>query len=301
MVQKFVSNSLNEDLEAVGLNATHILGMADRGSHVDIDKDDIGEVSHSGEEVDPLCAEDVNNELFDRIEGLPFEKMEAEDIEEILEELKSKNLPEDNEELKERAAKLVDFLISEAAASRTRRFKAGSMSKKTSFQCPQGARQDPKNPRRCVPARKAAGGAGKLAKEGRKKKKWAKGGSGKKSSRKSGRYAARREDVGGMVSPFAMELGGLLEGAEENEIMEVRDEILDRIGFILEMLSEEFLDESVTNIFIEAYEPISEAWYQGRLDEDVMEEEEFMTMIKPTISIITKSLARIDSGELGNE
>ena len=300
MAKKAVPATLQEDFEALGITDFDPTMQAVLGGATLEPKTE--EPNAQDEDEDPLCAESVNDELFDRIEALPYDKMESEDIDEVLEGLKEKKLPDDaSDELKARAEKIVDFLISEAAAKRMRRFKAGDMAKKQSFQCPQGLRQDPKNPRRCIRAAKAVGGAGKLAKEGRKKKRWGKSGAGKKSTRKSERWAARRHE--GLVSPFARELGGLLEDANEQQ-MDVRDEILDRIGNILEMLSEEFLDAAVTDIFIEAYEPIAESWSSGRLDEDVMDEEEFKDMVRPVVALITKSLDRIDSqdrGELGNE
>jgi hypothetical protein len=254
--------------------------------------------------VDPLDAPDVNDQLFDAIMGLPYESMSEEDVQEVIDALKEKTLPEDADDvLKTRAEEVVDHLINEVAAKKTRRHKAGSMGKKASFQCPEGTRKDPgdKTGRRCVRAAKAAGGAGKLAKESRKKTRWGKSGSGKKSARKSGRWAARREDIN--ESSFARELNSLLEEHQEEQ-SSVRDEVLGRMSYIFELLHEEFLDEAVTRIFAEASDPIFAAWDSGRLDEDVMSEDEFMAEIKPMLTLITKSLDRIDrteSGELGNE
>ena len=82
----------------------------------------------------------------------------------------------------------------------------------------------------------------------------------------------------------------------------VRDELLDRVGSIVEMLSEEFVDEAVTRIFEAAYEPVAASWEAGRLDEDVMDEDEFIAEIKPMLTLIHKSLGKIGAeGELGNE
>ena len=249
---------------------------------------------------DPLVSEDVNEDLFDAIMGLKFENLDDDDVDEILEGLKGKNLPEDaDDSLKERADEVVEFLVAEAVAKKTRRSKAGSMAKKASFQCPPGTRKDPgdKSGRRCVRAAKAAGGAGKLIKMGRKKGKWSKSGKGKKSTRKSDRWAARRE---GTESTFAMELAGLVEDTQD-ETVTVRDELLNRIGSIMEMLSGEFLDEAVTRIFEESYEPIAASWDAGRLDEDVMDEDEFIAEIKPVLTLVHKSLGRFGvDGGLGN-
>lgn len=252
---------------------------------------------------DALDGPDVTPELFERIMALPFDNLEVEDVEELLEKLKGKNLPKDNEALKESAEKVVKYLLQEVAAKRQRRFKAGKVSKKKSFQCPPGTRQDPKNPRRCVRAAKAAGGAGELHKERRKKKLWGRTGAGKKSERKSERVSKRRhtEEMTPSES-FARELGTILEERVENTLT-VRDELMERIQRIFIMLCEEFENEAVTEVFEEAFEPLVVAWDSGRLDEDVMEVPEFMGMIEPALTLIHKSIDRLDRedrGELGN-
>jgi hypothetical protein len=296
MAKKTVTTSLEEDLQGLGLSNLSLEEQARLGGIplVEEDEEKPDESEEQAEEVDPLDAPDVNMELFDAIMDLPFDGLKAEDIDEILEALKGKNLPDDApDELKERAEEVVDFLLAEAVAKVTRRHKAGKLSKKKSFQCPPGTRKDPKDKagRRCIRAAKAAGGAGKLSKERRKKTRWAKGGKGKKSLRKSKRIGALRGEAVEM-SPFAEELVGLMEDTEDrNE--SVRDEILERVRSISEMLTEEFLDEAVTRVFEEAYEPIDAAWESGRLDEDVMDEDEFIAEIKPLLTLIHKSLDRI--------
>jgi len=249
----------------------------------------------------PLDSKVVNESMFDAIMDLPFENLEAEDIDAVLNGLKMKVLPNRaHESLKNRASEVVDFLVSEAVAKRTRKAKAGSMAKKAVFQCPPGTRKDPNDPngRRCIRAAKAAGGAGKLAKQSRKKAKWMKSGAGKVSSRKSARWAARRGESD--ESLFALELKGLMEDVQsQNE--SVRDELLDHIGNIIELLSEEFNDEAVTRVFEDACESLDSSWEAGRLDEDVMDEDEFIAEIKPVLTLIHKSLDRIQgNGGLGN-
>jgi len=264
-------------------------------------KDDDQEGDDQDEGIDPLEDPEVNAELFDAIMEIPFEGLQAEDVEEILEALKEKKIPDDaSDELRERAEEVVDFLIAEVAGKVQRRFKAGSVAKKKAIVCKPGWSKDPKDKsgRKCIPSKKAAGGAGKFAQKKRKKKKWGKTGGGVKSARKSKRVAARRHE--GVESPFAMELMGLME--DNQDVQEtVRDELLDRIGSIMEMLSEEFMDEAVTRVFVEAYEPIGASWEAGRLDEDVMDEDEFIAEIKPVLTLIHKSLDRIGGEEtLGN-
>ena len=297
MAHKVVQTSLNEDLAVLG-----ITGFRGTGVEPELSPEEPVEASVAGadevaEGVDPLDSPDVNDVLFDRIMGLPFDAMTSEDIDEVLEALKEKNLPED-EDLAHRAEQVVDFLIGEGRAKRVRKARAGKVSKKVMLQCPPGQRQDPKRPGRCVRAAKVAGGAGKLARQRRMKKKWSKTGGGKRSARKSLRLAGIR---GESVSPFALELASLVEGTEEQ--MGVRDEIMERVGRIFDMLSEEFNDASVFEVFNEAYTQVDELWSNGRLDEEVMDESEFISTVKPLVTLIAKSLDRIDRqerGDLGN-
>ncbi len=258
------------------------------------------------DEDDALDSDNVNMEMLNAISELPISEMDTDDIADVLEALKEKNLPEGDEVLAERAEEIVDVLVAEAVAKKTRRSKAGSMAKKASFQCPQGTRKDPKDPggRRCVKAAKAAGGAGKLAKEGRKKARWSKSGGGQKSQKKSARWAARREDV--ELSPFAAELAGLLENddIQVESVVTIRGEIIDRIGSIMEMLHEEFLDENVTSVMEGVYEGVVEAMDEGRLDENTMGEDDFIAELKAPLQLIAKSLGQIEQNEgseLGNE
>jgi len=316
MGKKVINTSLEEDFRGLGLEGIDMGAQARLGGipleesedpasaedeekkseEEDASADAAEESDSTNGDVDPLNEDTVNVELFDAIMGLPFENLTAEDVEEILESLKeSKKIPEDaSDELRERAEEVVDFLLSEVAAKTVRRHKAGSVAQKKSKQCPQGFR---KKGNKCVPAVKAAGGAGKLAKEGRKKKKWAKSGAGKKSARKSARVAARRE---GVESPFALELMGLMEDTNE-ATKTVRDDIVERFENILILLSEEFGDEAVSRVFDEALEPLAASWEAGRLDEDVMDEEEFLAEVNPVLSLIHRSLDRLDTGDaLGN-
>lgn len=247
------------------------------------------------EDVDPLDAPDVNMELFDAIMDLPYDSLTSEDVEEVIEALKGKNLPEDAPDaLKERAEEVVDFLVTEGVAKRQRRFKAGSMAKTTVTVCKPGKRKDPKDKtgKRCIPAAKAAGGKGKLMRSTRKKALWSRGGSGAKSGKKSARFAARRE--GSEPNSFAAELLSLVEDTQA-EAHTLRDELLERILSIFEMLAEEFNSDAVTRVFEENFEKLNASWEAGRLDEDVMDEEDFIAELKPVLTLVHKSLEKIDS------
>jgi hypothetical protein len=323
--EKVVRTTLQEDFERVGLKAD-IEHLGEMGGAPPLEappaEENLGTAKkcekcgkeYKGEKClcskkvegvdDPFDGPLVTKELLERIGNLPFENFEESDFDDLLNALKEKELPEGDEELATLAEAIVQKILDEKIGIRQRRHKARSMAKgKPRFFCQPGYRKAPgdETGKRCVPAHQAvAGGMGGLKREGRVKKRRSRSGKGKRSERISKRWAARRE---GVVSPFAAELAALHEGDSHDEPKDVRDEILGRVEHILEMLSEEFLDNDVAAIFAEAYEPLMDAWEGGRLDEDVMEHEDFIAEVRPVLALITKSLDKIDreeKGESGN-
>lgn len=248
----------------------------------------------------------VTKELFARIRALPFDNMVAEDFEELLSELGEKEVPDSDDGLIEEAKDIIG-LLKEGAATRTRRFKAGGTSKKTSFMCPQGYRavkvgKGGGRPK-CVPSHIAAGGMGKLNKQAREKRKWSKSGAGGMSAMRSARAEKRRAGLGGGktedFSPLALELMSINESDNVTESTD-RENIINRVANIFELLSEEFMDSTVSDLYEDAMSNMLEMHSAGRLDEDVANEDEFIAAIKPTIALITKSFEKIEGG-LGNE
>lgn len=288
-----VNTTLEEDLARVGVSSADF-GVLEESEDGSKEKNELTGSSIEKPGENPLDADKVNFEMFEAVMGLPFDKMETEEIEQILEELKKKNvddpmLENEPDDLRERAEEVVDFLL-EKVAVRTRRAKSGRMAKKASFQCPEGYVKDSKDKtgKKCIRAAKAAGGSGKLKRMRLKKKKWSRSGAGKVSSRKSKRWASRREDI----SPFASELMGVVESADKEQ--SIRGELVEQVEGILDLCSEEFNDEAVTRIFEDAYEPVSNGLDSGRLDEDMMSEDEFMSEIRPVITLILKSYPKIN-------
>jgi len=259
-------------------------------------------------EADALDGPVVTNELFDRIEALPFDTLEAEDFEALLGQLSEKEVPDDDEALVSRAGEIVKKL-KEGVAARQRRFKSGSTARKVSFQCPSGQRAVDTGASggkpQCRPSHIVAGGMGKLNKESRKKTKWARGGKGRMSAMRSGRVEKRRKGMRreSEMSPFAMELMQVTEGVNSFEAGSgLRDEVVGRMVSIIEFLNEEFCDESVAQIYDDAVEGLIESYEHGRLDEDVINDADFIKELNPVIELIVKSFAKVESEDgLGNE
>lgn len=320
MKTKLVAKSLEEDLASLGvrgLDENTMVAVALGQSALsekfapkkgddeeEPDEDEEEGDDEDGEEYDESVHDAIDGPfvtpaLFDRIMSLPFDTLDEEQIEQVIEGLKVKKIPSNIGGIEERADAVARKLVSEATAKRVRRSRAHSMSKKASYQCPPGMRKDPKDPsgKRCIRAMAAVGGAGKLAKMKRKQKKWAKSGKGAKSARISARWSDRRP--GSQNSSFAVELEHLL---SENQDFNtnIRSEILDHIDCIVEMIVDEFCDENVMSVFNEAIEPVAASFEAGRLDEDVMSTDSFLSEIKPVMTLISKSLDRIEKDDLGN-
>jgi len=301
-----VRTTLKEDFDVLGVPISTVIGDEPNGQDGDVDQGgncDLGEVIE-GSEDDPIDGVFVTKELFDRIEALPFDAMEESDYADILSELGEKKIPDGDDALREQAEKVV-AMLKEGVASRQRRFKAGSTARKVSFQCPAGqraVRTGGGGRPQCRPSHVVAGGMGQLRKEGRKKKKWSRGGKGTMSKVRSVRVDKRRSAMRGegVISPLAVELMQVSEGISGDVAPTVRDEIVGRIVSIFEFLNEEFLDASVAQIYEDSISEMIDAYEVGRLDEDVMDESEFISELEPVISLITRSLEKLEE-DPGND
>jgi hypothetical protein len=308
MTHQGMKTTLEEDFTALGINISAD-NSAKMSGIINEDTDNTKKIKPEEKDddlkegQDPFDGEYVTNELFDRIEALQLEDLEEEDIQRILDGLAGKRIPDGDADILERAEKIV-VALQEGKATRQRRFKAGSTARKISFQCPPGMRAVSKDGGVpiCRPSHVVAGGMGKLAKEGRKKKKWRRGGKGVVSQMRSARaekrrVGLRREDN---ISPFAEEL---LQISEDVSVSgpSVRDEIIERIVNIIDLLNEEFMDETISDIYTEAIDSVIDTYEAGRLEEDVMDDDEFIAELNPVLTIISKSINRLDTGEQGND
>jgi hypothetical protein len=312
MKTKLIANTLQEDLNALGIGGLNEdvmasvalgvplsekscgmgKGMADDEEEMDDEEEEEDGEDYEESRHDPMDGPFVTHTLFDRIMALPFENLAEEDVQRVIEGLKTKRIPRNVRGIQERAEEVAQHLVQEVMGKRTRKFKAGGMAKKLSIVCPQGYRKNP-NGKGCVRAAVAAGGAGKLAKSKRKASLWARTGKGAKSAKKSERMAGRRGEE------FAVELEHLL-GEQVDRTMSVRDEIMGRIGNIIEMINLEFDDEAVADVFESAVDSLAASYEAGRLDEDVMDADAFLAEIRPVMALISKSLDRLDTVGSGN-
>lgn len=276
MINRNVMSTMEEDLVKLGLAAP----MTE-------DKEE-----KNVQEEDPIDGRFVTKELLNRINGLNMESLSEEDIDALLEGLKDKELSADLSDLAEETVRN----LFEVKARIVRKAKSGSVSRKRTKLCPRGFRMvDGK----CVRAAIAAGGAGKLKQQARKKAKWSRSGKGAMSQKRSARWAARREGDKETQSAFAEELSTILEGHEASK-MTVRDELIERMSNIFDLLGEEFQNEDVSKVYGDAMNKLVESYDVGRLDEGVMDDDEFIAEVSPLVTMMRKSLSKIMDGDLGN-
>lgn len=312
MKHRVVLTSLEEDLKKLGLNIDESCvgeGCKDTSEEDDEeddedDEDDDEDDEEGDEKQESLDYGDdfITHKELDDILSLPVDAMTESECQELYDIVKSKRMNSTDSSIVEKVERVINFL-QEAAPTRIRRFRAGKTSRRKSFQCPQGFRAvkvgDGKGRPRCVPAHIAAGGMGVLRKIARKKKKWARSGKGKMSFRRSDRAERRRGSIRqeSFMSPIAMELSNLM---ESTVVTSVRDDIIERVSNIMLCLAEEFTDRAVTELYEDAFSGVADMYAAGRLDEDVLNESEFIAAIEPCLTLITSSCDRLDSG-MGNE
>ncbi|MFA4971370.1 MAG: hypothetical protein WC683_02070 [bacterium] len=315
MKPRIPENTLNEDLKALGLGdltedrmAKLALGtplsMTEQGAPPEDEPDPDEEEEEDDDEEydesvhDPIDGPFVTPALFDRIEALPFDALSEEQVGQLIENLKAKRIPSNIPGVRERATAVAERLMGEAMGKRTRRYKAGSMSMQASYVCKKGYRKkDPKDPKSpCIRSAQAVGGSGKLARITRTSGRWAMG-KGRKSVAKSERLAGRRHPKG-QTSEFAVELENLLSESVEKP-QDVRNEILEHVDNVIDLLAQEFDDVAVTEVFNEAVAPLASSYEAGRLDEAVMAPDAFLAELRPVVALITRSLDRLD-GVPGN-
>jgi hypothetical protein len=309
---------LEEDLKVLGLSKADP-SKEEPETDTDEEEESEDQDEEMDEDVDPLDAPEVNHELFEAIMGLPFDNLVEEDVDDLLDALKEKVLPEDaSMNLKEEAHRVVDHLfevkkeLSESTrmairkragkagverttvARREGRKKVGGKDSKKTERVTSQERLSNRRKNRIIRKTKAA----KIERTDKKRDRMRRTTRGLKTAG----LEIGMPMIGEDASPFARELNALVEDNQE-ETITVRHEIMERVSNIFEMLNEEFRDEDVERIFENTFDGILSAWEAGRLDEDVMEEDEFIGEVKPVLVLIQKSLDRIDRaerGELGN-
>ncbi len=228
------------------------------------------------ESTDPLDGDFVTRELLDRIVGLPLEDLDEDDIDEIIDGLKSKALPED-EEIREYATAVARALIDEGKKKQ----KIVGADGKISI------------------VMKKTGGDAAIAKKGRRKnksklkkasKKYRRSAgfkmNKKKRARKGKKIKAAQQRIASDVT-LADELRSLLD--ESTGVDSSHADIVDRIGRIYELLDESIYDEGVSDVLEESFD--------GLCDTLTEDDSDIIDAVKPCLSVMAACLRAIDEQE----
>ena len=281
---------LTEDMEAIGLvPGGAALATRDGGGLLSEDTDD----DRDELDEDPIDGSMVTDELLDRIMGLDFDSLGEEDFDDLLNGLSKKNLPEGDSRIKARTEEVVEALVEGRIVKILKRGGKGlkRIVKKTGGAAIKAARERKKKMR-------TAAGKRQLRKKARRAKKAV-------ARILRFRSAKKRKRLGkaGMTSDVAADLDAALSEGVGGETVTERDEILHSIADIFDLLEADFADAEVGRVFDEALEPLVSAENGGLIAEDAMDEDEFMALVKPALTVIARSLERLeeqDQDDLGN-
>ena len=222
------------------------------------------------EDIDPLDSEFVTVELMDRLEGLDLDAIDEDDLAEVLEGLGEKELPED-EDLIERVKNFVGDLTERRQMKRRRA--GGRIAKRTKRSSVKEKRASKMRYRK------------KKKRIARQRKRKAKGIGLTPEQKKAKRVTdqlAKREGT-----ELALELRslGLNESAESyGEYTET----IERIGRVMNLISEWIDQPSVDEVLSESYENLTDSLMEST--------EDFQEKITPCLNVIKRCLEEIEEG-----
>lgn len=153
--------------------------------------------------------------------------------------------------------------------------------------------------------RKTGGEAAKARREGKKYRMTHK--AALKKSRKKQKIKARRSGSAqaktarkhaamGEASEFANELRALLSEGKEVVESSLRDEIIDRVGSVLEKLENEINDDAVVDLMVEQFDAVMDLYGNGNLSESNMDDDEFVNALNPALVLIQKCFDKVEEG-----
>lgn len=329
MAQRIIDSTFEQDMQALGLSTMVEDQRTLAGMNVLTEDSVVGggvkrldTIAVSGmqqtESDDPIEGPVVTRELFNRIAALPFENMDAGDIDALLEELGKKDLPEGDAALAARAQEVVEMLLrtkgqlAEGMAFRTFGAKSGKMVTKHRQTGTAGrkARLMAKKYRRTHKS---------LIKRASKKmqaKGWFKRVQKLRAAKmgsKTDKIAAKpiRKLLGagkrGPVRGFGS-LGASADSEIANDLRSVlhesrvqagsRAEIVERLNNIFTLMSEMYASPEVDAVLEEALIPVIDRANAGTLVEDALNEDEFVATLAPCFNLVTRIMESIEDGEI---
>lgn len=249
------------------------------------------------EDQDPFEGPTLSEELLERMEALDYEAADPETLDELLAAIGDKQVPE---ALEKRLATVLDEMkkvriLGGKVTRVTVRRGSKAMREKRKRRL-EYKRHKAKIKIRVKKRMRKAGAKIKASKTARKRKSLFGKLKGlvRKAGKKLGGLVKKvkgKMGLGGGLSKseskLARELDALLSESRGGEIG-LRDEMVGRLGDCLMLLDWILEDEDVTECFVEAYEPIAEAYCSGTLMEGRVDDAEFQKQIAPVARLIGK-------------
>lgn len=272
------------------------------GPGCDAEDDEMDDEEDDYEEgTDPIEAPHMTEQLVTRLERLDLAALPDEALANLAVALAAKTFEQDGSPLATRcgavaealAAALADrgIALDEALFTRGKFFKAGGVARKLGKRAVAGYHM--------VAGKIKKVAAALRTRMARLKKRYAKSGAGQRSLRKSNIFKKRRAAITGGESVLAAELAGLLAEGQMNTTS-ARMEVLGLLESCFDLLSDEIMDEAVDQVFEAALTPLAAGFHAGRLDEAVMDEDAFMAEIGPAVTLLSRTMDKVDRGLVGN-
>jgi len=311
ITNRVVNTDLDEELKSLGVAPSSHLKVLSEGSD--------GGAFFSGElfkskmqdepvevaevdENDPIDGRFVTEELLTRIAGLDLDDLSEDDIDALLQGLSEKELPEGDEELAGFAHEIEDILI-ERSSRRKKRGKARAHGK--SKQRTKGARRVKKITRsgRAVSVMQCRQGfhasGGKCVKSGEahlKKGRAARRKSPAKQS-KARSYRTAKRLTTQRAKDLRSKLAASTDLADELRSLSLSEntdhgdfaETIERIGRVMDLISEWIDDVAVDEVLGESFENLTTGLYEN--------EEDFDAAVRPTLNLIKRCLEEIEDAE----
>jgi hypothetical protein len=253
----------------------------------------------------------LTHEILQRVEQLDVETLKLEDVENILKELSGLDVDEKDTKLVEHAQQIVTMLINtkrgleEGATFKT--FAAHGTKKvvkhKQYGQKARKARRMAKIFRRKNKARIA------LKSRKRELKGWFKRVTKLREAKQPNHvHAVNKAIVGSRHLPgiaasadseIANDLRSVLSEARASRSL--RNQIVEQFATVFDLIDELYNSEKVGAVIDEAFQPIDDRDQAGTLTEESLDDDEFMEMLSPCISLVGRVLESVEAGKVDFE
>jgi hypothetical protein len=302
MLKRVVDSTLDQDMGVMGITR---LDEQMRLAGIVVEESDQQDAPRHVQGNDPIDGPHITDEMLSRLENVDFSVATVAQCEAILNELLSKSIiteGADRDAMVDRLSGIISSMVDdcqdldEAKIFKTFAARGTKLIKKVR-KTGQAKIKSKRMGRKYRMRHKAIikKGAIKRAKKGWFKRVM------KLRSAKMGKKDAIRpiaKLMGGKVESVVDDLrGALYEGTVG--MSSVRDEIVERIASIFDLMDEMYGQDDIAHVFDEALEPIIDKVAAGQLTEAAMSNDEFHSMVKPSINLIVKVVESMETGSVG--